>query len=170
MLTTSETRWPYDYSGLNIASGRAAVSASCVSPEAAMRFLDAFYRPDISEKTMESGLSQALPLYIRRADAQTLNPEQDAERAGYAEALANIDMMTEYYPQAFMNYTPREEAAMDVLLQAVNEVTNRWWPRFLAGKADVAAEWDNYVNDVISAGLPQLLAIRQQAYDTFVGK
>ena len=170
MLTTSDARWPYDYSGLNIVSGRAAVSAACAAPEAAMRFLDAFYRQDISEKTLKSGLYQALPLYIRRADAEALRSGQDAERAAYAEALANIDMMTEYYPQAFMNYTPREEAVLDELTQAVNEVTGHWWPRFLTGKADVATAWEEYVAEVLSAGLPQILAIRQRAYDTFVGK
>ncbi|MBR5108850.1 MAG: hypothetical protein IK099_01545 [Clostridia bacterium] len=170
MLTTSETRWSYDYSGLNAVPGRAAVSAACASPKAAVRFLDAFYRQDISEKTLKSGLAYALPLYIRRADAKALNPGQDQDRAAYAETLANIDMMTEYYPQAFMNYTPREEAALDALLHDLNEVTNRWWPRFLTGKADVASAWEEYVSQVNAAGLPRLLAIRQQAYDTFVGK
>ena len=170
MLTTSDPRWPYDDSGLNIAAGRAAISGACAAPEAAMGFLDAFYCRDISEQTLKSGLSHALPVYVRRADAESLRREQEAERAAYAEALSNIDMITEYYPQAFMNYTAQEEAAMATLLQAVNEVTNRWWPRFLTGKTDVAASWDEYVGEVNAAGLPLLLAVRQYAYNAFVGK
>lgn len=170
MLTTSETRWSYDYSGLNIRANRAAVSAACEAPEAAMRFLDAFYRSDVSEQTYRSGLSDVLPVYIRRTEAENLLSEKDDERAAYADALSNIDMMTEYYPQEFMNYTAKEQTVLDALLKDVSKVARTWWQKFLTGKADIAAAWDDYVQEVNQAGLPQLLAIRQRAYDTFVGK
>lgn len=168
MLTTSEARWSYDYSGLNIRGNCAAVSAGCAAPEAAMRFLDAFYRPEYSEKTLQNGLAGVLPVYIRRADAEALRVND--ERQAYAEALANVDMVTEYYPQECMNYTAREEAALETLLENVNKVTHQWWPRFLTGKADIVSEWDAYVRQVNEAGLPDLLAIRQHAFEVYQGK
>ena len=168
MLTTSEARWSYDYSGLNIRGSCAAVSAGCADPEAAMRFLDAFYRKEISEKTLQNGLAGVLPVYIRRADTEALRA--DDERQAYAEALANVDMVTEYYPQECMNYTAREEAALETLLENVNKVTHQWWPRFMTGKADIVSEWDAYVRQVNDAGLPELLAIRQYAFEVYQGK
>ena len=168
MLTTSEARWSFDYSSLNIRGNCAAVSAGCAAPEAAMRFLDAFYRPEYSEKTLKSGLANVLPVYIRRVDAEALRA--DDERQAYAEALANVDMVTEYYPQECMNYTAREEAALETLLENVNKVTHQWWPRFLTGKADIVSEWDAYVRQVNEAGLPDLLAIRQHAFEVYQGK
>ena len=168
MLTTSEARWSYDYSGLNIRGSCAAVGAGCAVPEAAMRFLDAFYRKEISEKTLQSGFANVLPVYIRRAHAEALRGND--ERQAYAEALANVDMVTEYYPQECMNYTAREEAALETLLENVNKVTHQWWPRFLTGKADIVSEWDAYVRQVNEAGLPDLLAIRQHAFEVYQGK
>ncbi len=173
MLTTSEARWTYDYSGLNIRPCRASVSSGCASPEAAMRFIDAFYRPEYSEKTFRSGLSNVLPVYIRRENAEAMSPERETERAErqpYAEALSNVDMVTEYYPQAFMNYTPEEEAALNAGMKNVLKVTHQWWPRFLTGKADIPTEWDAYVQQVEEAGLPEILAIRQHAFEAYQGK
>ena len=173
MLTSSETRWSYDYSGLNIRACCASVSAGCASPEAAMRFIDAFYRPEFSEKTFKSGLADVLPVYICRDEAAALSPERDAERAErepYATALSNIDMVTEYYPQAFMNYTADEKAEMTRLLNKVMIIAQQWWPRFLTGGADIPTQWDEYVRQVNSAGLPRLLAIRQRAFEAYQGK
>ena len=69
-----------------------------------------------------------------------------------------------------MNYTAREEAALETLLENVNKVTHQWWPRFLTGKADIVSEWDAYVRQVNEAGLPDLLAIRQHAFEVYQGK
>ena len=173
MLTTSEARWSYDYSGLNIRACRASVSAGCASPEAAMRFLDAFYRPEFSKKTFMSGLSDVLPVYICRDEAAALSPERDearVEREPYTEALSNIDMVTEYYPQEFMNYTAKEKAEMTPLLNKSLIVAQQWWPRFLTGEADIPTYWDEYVRQVNSMGLPTVLAIRQRAFEAYQGK
>ena len=173
MLTSSNARWSYDYSGLNIQADRASVSAGCQAPEAAMRFLNAFYTEDRSEKTFRNGFAGILPVYIRRDAAEAISPERNEERAErqpYAEALSNVDMVTEYYPQKFMNYTGREEATMTKLLDNVVKLTQYWWPRFLSGKTDIASEWDKYVKQINAAGLPQLLSIQQYAYEAYQGK
>lgn len=173
MLTSSETRWSYDFSGLNIRACCASVNAACAAPEAAIRFLDAFYRPEFSEKTIRSGLAKVLPVYIRRDETAVLSSENEAERTErqpYSEALSNIDMVTEYYPQAFMNYTDEEIAMMASLMKNVMIVAQQWWPRFLTGKADIPTDWDEYVRQVNSVGLPQLLSIRQHAFEAYQGK
>ena len=69
-----------------------------------------------------------------------------------------------------MNYTAREEAALETLLENVNKVTHQWWPRFMTGKTDIVSEWDAYVRQVNDAGLPELLAIRQYAFEVYQGK
>lgn len=173
MLTTSNTRWSYDYSGLNIQANRASVSVGCDAPEAAMRFLNAFYQETHSEKTFQNGFSSILPVYIRRDAAEAISPERNEERAErqpYAEALSSVDMMTEYYPQEFMNYTGSEKAAMAKLLDNVVKLTQYWWPRFLSGKTDIVSEWDKYVKQINAAGLLQLLSIQQYAYEAYQGK
>ena len=79
-------------------------------------------------------------------------------------------MVTEYYPQAFMNYTDEEIAMMASLMKNVRIVAQQWWPRFLTGKADIPTDWDEYVRQVNSVGLPQLLSIRQHAFEAYHGK
>ena len=173
MLTSAETRWSYDYSGLNIQASCVSVSAGCAFPEAAMRFLNAFYRSDHSQKTFQSGLAGVLPVYIRRNEAMALSPEKDAERAErepYAEALSNIDMVTEYYPQAFMNYTADEQAQMVSILNKMMIIAQQWWPRFLTGSTDIPTNWDKYVSQIDSIGFSQLLSIRQHAFEAYQGK
>jgi putative aldouronate transport system substrate-binding protein len=41
--------------------------------------------------------------------------------------------------------------------------------RFITGDSDIDSEWDSYLETLNSQGLPQLLAIYQQAYDTQMG-
>ena len=173
MLTASETRWSYDYYKLNIRACCASVSAGCAEPEAAMRFLDAFYSPEYSEKVFKSGLSDVLPMYIHRDEEAALSPEKSVERVmrqPYLEVLSNIDMVTEYYPQEFMNYTGEEKAVMTPLLNKVLIIAQQWWPRFLSGNADIATDWEEYIQQINSAGLFKLLTIRQRAFDAYHGK
>ena len=56
-LATGEPRWTYDFSGLNMSSNRICMSAKCANPEAAMRFMDQFYRPDVSVQVLFGGIS-----------------------------------------------------------------------------------------------------------------
>lgn len=56
-LATSDPRWTYDFSGLNMSSNRICMSATCADPAAAMRFIDQFYRPDVSVQVLFGGIS-----------------------------------------------------------------------------------------------------------------
>lgn len=54
---TYEARWTYDYSGLNMSSNRICMSAFCSNPEAAMTFIDQFYRYDVSVQVLFGGIT-----------------------------------------------------------------------------------------------------------------
>jgi len=50
-------RWPYDFSGLNMSGNRVCMSAKCANPEAAMKFIDQFYRYDVSVQGLFGGIT-----------------------------------------------------------------------------------------------------------------
>lgn len=54
---TYDVRWRDDYTGLNISSDRAVVSANCSNPEAAMRFIDRFYDQTHSVEALFGGIT-----------------------------------------------------------------------------------------------------------------
>ena len=57
-LATAEPRWTYDFSGLNMSSNRVAMSSKCANPEAAMKFIDLFYDPDVSVQVLFGSISE----------------------------------------------------------------------------------------------------------------
>ncbi len=54
---TYDTRWRDDYTGLNMSSNRAAISAACKNPEAALRFIDTFYDKTHSVEVLFGGIA-----------------------------------------------------------------------------------------------------------------
>ncbi len=203
-LATSEPRWTYDYSGLNMSSDRICMSAFCENPEAAMTFMDQFYDAEVSVQVLFGGISDGCvekvednhykvldpldpdtdsgtwkwtstmadngPMYIRRST--TIDMAQDMtyaieEREQYKDAIARIDMDTEYYPQMLMKYTAEDTNNMAVLQANVTNITDNYWALWLTGESDIESDWDSYVEAVNSAGLADILSIRQASYDSF---
>lgn len=202
---TSEPRWTYDFSGLNMSSNRIAISAKCANPEAAVKFMDLFYDPEVSVQVLFGSISEGNvtkvgddhykvedppaeantdngtwkwtstfadngPMYIRRAT--TIDMAKDmafalAEREQYKEAIARVDMDKEYYPQFLMKYTVEDQNKLATLQAAITNVTDSWWGIWLTGEAEIADTWDDYVAEVEAAGLSEVLAIRQAAYDAW---
>jgi len=207
-LATSEPRWTYDFSGLNMSSNRACLSAKCENPEAAMKFIDLFYDPEVSVQVLFGSISEGNvtkvednhykvedppaeantdngtwkwtstmadngPMYIRRDTI--IDMAQDMtfainEREQYKEAIARINMDTEYYPQFLMKYTAEDQNTMAVLQSNVTNITDNYWSLWLTGEEDIEDTWEDYVAAVNAAGLDQILTIRQAAFDTFLGK
>ena len=206
-LATSDPRWTYDFSGLNMSSNRICMSASCADPEAAMRFIDEFYRPDVSVQVLFGGISDGCvskvgedhfkvedpldpntdsgtwkwtstfadngPMYIRRATQ--IDMAQDMtyaleEREQYKEAIARIDMETEYYPQMFMRYSAEDQNTLAITQAAITNVAESYWGIWLTGEAPIEDTWEDYLAELEGAGLEENLAIRQAAYDTYLGK
>ena len=204
-LATSEPRWTYDFSGLNMSSNRVAMSAACANPEAAMKFIDKFYEPDHSVESLFGGISDGNlekiddnhfkvldppaeantdngtwkwtstfadngPMYIRRATVIDMAKDMAfalAEREQYVEAIARINMDTEYYPQFLMKYPVADQNTLAQLQVGVTSVTDGWWGLWLTGEADINDTWEDYVAEVKANGLDEILAIRQAAYDAW---
>lgn len=206
-LATSEPRWTYDFSGLNMSANRIAMSAKCVNPEAAMKFIDQFYGAEASVQVLFGGITDGCvgkvgddhykvldpldpkvdfgtwkwtnafadngPMYIRRATQ--IDMAQDMtyalqEREQYKEAIARIDMKTEYYPQMFMRYTTEDQSTLAMNQASITSIADAWWGPWLTGEADIDETWDDYVAQINGAGLETVLKIRQAAYDTYIGK
>lgn len=55
--STYDARWPYDFTGLNLSSNRICMSAQCKNPEAAMKFMDAFYEKTASVEALFGGVT-----------------------------------------------------------------------------------------------------------------
>lgn len=202
---TAEPRWTYDFSGLNMSSNRLAISAKCSNPEAAMKFADLFYDPEVSVQVLFGSISEGNvtkvednhykvedppveantdngtwkwtstfadngPMYIRRATI--IDMAQDMtyalnEREQYKEAIARIDMDNEYYPQFLMKYAVDDQNKLATLQAAITNTTDSWWGIWLTGEAEIEDTWADYVADVEAAGLNEVLAIRQAAYDAW---
>lgn len=201
-----EPRWTYDFSGLNLSSNRACISAKCENPEAAMRFLDTLYRYDYSVQGLFGGIADGnvaqtgensfkvlpppegtdagtwkwtstfadnAPMYIRRSTEIEMAQDMTyalEEREQYKEAIARIDMSKEYYPQMFMRYSNDDQNTLAQLQAGITSITDSWWGIWLTGEADIDDTWDDYVAEVNAAGLEQVLAIRQAAYDAYMAQ
>lgn len=49
-------------------------------------------------------------------------------------------------------------------------MTDSYWGLWLIGEADIDETWEDYVAEVEAAGLAENLAIRQKAFDAYLGK
>lgn len=202
-----ESRWPYDFSGLNMSGNRVCMSANCANPEAAMKFIDQFYRSDVSVQGLFGGITDGCvsvvgedhykvedpldpdtdpgtwkwtssmadnaPMYIRRSTQIDMSIDMTyalQEREQYVEALSLVDMENEYYPQMFMKYTADDQNAMAVAQANVDNIINNYWGLWMTGESNIDDDWDDYVAAVEAAGLNEILAIRQAAFDAYLGK
>ncbi len=203
---TYDTRWTYDYSGLNMSSNRVAMSANCSNPEAAMKFLDQFYDAKNSVQVLFGGISDGSvsetgensykiedpldpsidagtwkwtyafadngPMYIRKATEIEMAPDMTnalKEREVYEDTLAKVSD-SDYYPQMFMKYSEEDQNTMAMAQANIINITDNQWALWLTGDADIDSTWDEYVEAVNAAGLQDVLAIRQAAFDKYLGK
>lgn len=200
-------RWPYDFTGLNMSGNRVCMSAKCANPEAAIKFIEQFYRPEVSVQSLFGGIADGCvsqvaenhfkvedpldpktdpgtwkwtssfadngPMYIRRATRIDMSIDMTyalTAREQYAESIALVDMENEYYPQMFMKYSAEDQNNMAVLQANVNNIINNYWGVWMTGESDIEEDWEDYVVAAQAAGLTEILAIRQIAFDTYMGK
>lgn len=203
-----DARWPYDFSGLNMSSNRVAMSAKCSNPEAAAKFLDQFYRYDVSVQGLFGGIADGnvaqigenhfevlpppaeantdpgtwkwtssfadnAPMYIRRATQIDMSIDMTyalQEREQYKDAIALVDMETEYYPQMLIKYSAEDTNTMAVAQANVNNIINNYWGLWMTGESDIEEDWEDYVEATYAAGLTEILEIRQAGYETWKAK
>lgn len=119
-----------------------------------------------------STMADNAPMYIRR-DTE-IEMAQDMtfalkEREVYDDVIAKADE-TDTYPQMFMRYTEEDLNTMALTQANINNIIDNYWSLWMTGASDINADWDSYVDSVNAAGLPQILEIRQKAFDTYLGK
>lgn len=112
------------------------------------------------------------PMYIRRSTE--LEMAQDMtfaveERKGYNDILDKMDE-SDNYPQMFMKYTDEDQNTMALTQANINNIIDNYWSLWLTGESDIDKDWDTYVQNVNDAGLPQVLEIRQAAFDEYLSK
>ncbi len=116
------------------------------------------------------------PMYIRQSTKIDMNWDMVNainERKVYASVLGKLKTDSSdgnYYPQQFMKYSADDLNSMAVLQANITNITDNYWALWLTGQSDINKDWDAYVKSINDAGLPQVLKIRQKAYDTYRNK
>lgn len=112
------------------------------------------------------------PLYIREDVEIEMSQDMENtlnERSVYEEALSKNNENI-YYPQLFMKYTDEEQNTMAMNQANINNIIDNKWSLWITGEADIDAEWNSYVQSVKDAGLEEVLKIRQNAFDNYLGE
>ncbi|MCC8100937.1 MAG: substrate-binding domain-containing protein [Clostridiales bacterium] len=129
--------------------------------------------PDTDSGTWKwtSTMADNGPMYIR--EDTEIEMAQDMtyaleERVQYEEALSLVDD-TNYYPQMFMKYTSEDDNTMALLQANVTNIIDNYWALWMTGESNIDDDWDSYVESVYAAGLTDILAIRQEAFDRYRG-
>lgn len=201
---TYDTRWRDDYTGLNMSSNRACISAKCENPEAAMAFIDRFYDQTHSVEALFGGVSDGCievtgdnsykvldpldpntdpgtwkwtstfadngPMYIRRSSEIEMAQDMTfalKERETYNDVITKASV-SDTYPQMFMKYTEDDLNTMALTQANINNLIDNQWSLWMTGEQDIESTWDAYVESVNSAGLPQILKIRQASFDEYL--
>lgn len=97
---TYDTRWPHDFAGLNMDANRVAMSYEVSNAEAAMRFVDAFYDPEVSVQVLFGGISDGNVEKVSDTEYTVLPPQDEGTDPGtwkWASTMADGGPM--YIPQ-----------------------------------------------------------------------
>lgn len=129
--------------------------------------------PDTDSGTWKwtSSMADNGPMYIRRSTEIEFAKDMTyalEERSVYEEALSKAGQPDNNYPQMFMKYSQEDQNNMAMAQANINNIIDNQWSLWLTGQADVDSTWDSYVKSVEAAGLPQVLEIRQKAFDTYL--
>lgn len=64
-----------------------------------------------------------------------------------------------------LSYTPEESTTIADIGTVMNTYVTQMMARFITGDANLSKDWDSYIAQLNSKGLPKLLAAYQEAYD-----
>lgn len=110
------------------------------------------------------------PMYIRRASEIEMAQDMTyalEERKTYDDVIAKASV-SDTYPQMFMKYTEGDRNTMALTQANINNIIDNQWSLWMTGEQDIDSTWDAYVESVNNAGLPQILEIRQAAFDEYL--
>lgn len=82
--STADLRWSDDYYALNYGTDRIVMSSSCQNKDAAMKFIDAFYNPEVSAQVLWGGMNDTDAGIQKNSDGSytVLPPKDKAKDAG----------------------------------------------------------------------------------------
>ena len=135
-LATSSPRWTYDFSGLNMSANRICMSASCSDPAAAMRFMDEFYRPDVSVQVLFGGISDGCVSVVGEDHYKVedpLDPNTDSGTWKWTSTLADngpmyIRRATQIDMAQDMTYAIEEREQYQDAFTAI-DMDNEYYPQ-----------------------------------------
>lgn len=130
--------------------------------------------PDTDPGTWKwtSTMADNAPMYIRRSTEIEMAQDMTfalEERKVYDDVIAKASE-SDTYPQMFMKYSEEDQNTMALTQANINNIIDNYWSLWMTGESDIDADWDSYVKSVNDAGLPQILEIRQKAFDAYLGK
>lgn len=173
-----------------------AISSSCQSPEAAIRFMDWFYseegrraanfgiegqtytvqdgKPQFTDEVISQG---GVNLYLQTnygaqlpiGYAQDFEYERQwtsDEGVQAYELYIGADIYTAPYTPV-LNLTAEETEIYDQYLTVLNEYQNERVNAFITGKEDIETGWDSYVEKCKELGSEEIVKIYQTAYERY---
>jgi putative aldouronate transport system substrate-binding protein len=108
--------------------------------------------------------------YIPKSFKITIDDDQLAavdSRRPYQEQLNLYDERTNVYPSTFLKFSDDDTRTLAMIETNVGQFTAQW-AQWMSGQGNIDADWNVYVKSINDAGLPQALAIRQRAYDSYI--
>ena len=111
------------------------------------------------------------PIWVRDGLNITLGTDMQAvgeEKSVYDELFENLDPK-DIYPQSFMKYSEADTNTLAMNQANINNLTDQTWSAWVTDSSrDIDAEWDSFVQSLMSSGLSQNLEIRQAAFDQYL--
>jgi putative aldouronate transport system substrate-binding protein len=169
------------------------ITSAAPQPELMMQWVDVFYRDPYVAMNANYGMGpgEDMAWFINDEGLiQWNNPVPEAHIRGmdqlpFAPAIlgeigaagmqnnGQPNFVLDYMESTQMPYltfmTPEESEEMAILQPELLRHANNMLARWMSGEGDVDAEWDRYLDELNSIGLPRWLEIRQGIYNRFLG-
>lgn len=95
------------------------------------------------------------------------NPAQEMKAT---QSLKNLyPYMRDSFPDSFLKYSAEDQDVIANKLTDIQTYVNQMNAKFVTG-AEPLSKWDDFVKEVEKMGIKDVLAIKQKAYDAFLGK
>ena len=74
------------------------------------------------------------------------------------------------FPASYLKFTDEEQAEIDAHYLEIKTYVESMRSQFITGVADIAADWDAYVQTIEDMGIADVLEVYQASYDRWNGK
>ncbi|MCR5607343.1 MAG: extracellular solute-binding protein [Treponema sp.] len=70
-----------------------------------------------------------------------------------------------YYPEIYIKYSSSQTKTLNDIEKNINTIAENARLRWIKGEGNIEEEWEQYVNDIVQAGLYDAIKIRQTAFN-----